>query len=66
MLAQITGAIANAGLNIDDIHAPRDSEGVNSLAILMVNNPVPEQVIENIKALVRPTSVFSVKMPEEA
>ncbi|MBR4675287.1 MAG: ACT domain-containing protein [Victivallales bacterium] len=66
VLAQITGVIANAGLNIEDIHAPRDSEGTNSLAILMVNNPVSDQVIESIKALVRPTAVFFVKMPEEA
>ena len=66
VLAQITGAIANAGLNIDDIHAPRDSDGTNSLAILTINNPVPDQVIDNIKALVRPTICFCVKMPVEA
>ncbi|MFA4945031.1 MAG: NAD(P)-dependent oxidoreductase [Lentisphaeria bacterium] len=50
VLAKITGALAAAEINIEDIRSPHSSDGKRSLAMLKVNKPVPAAVIERIKA----------------
>lgn len=62
VLAQITGVIANAGLNIEDIHAPKNNDGTKALAVLFINAPASEQIVSNIKALVRPEVAFSISL----
>jgi D-3-phosphoglycerate dehydrogenase len=45
VLAKITSALAAAEINIEDIHAPHDIQGVNSMAVLKVNRPVPPEIV---------------------
>ncbi len=49
VLAKITGAVAAAGINIDDIRSPHDSTATCSLAVLKTNQAVPEAVVESIR-----------------
>ncbi len=63
VLAQITGVIANEGLNIEDIHAPKDSDGQKALAVVITNKPIEKSVTDTIAALVRPDICFSVSLP---
>ena len=52
VLAKITGAVADAQINIEDIHAPRDAEGKKSLAVLYTDPALrPEQVAAIGKAV---------------
>lgn len=48
ILGQIGAALAEAGINIDDVRNPHDSRGVKSLAWLKVNRPVPAEVVAGI------------------
>ncbi len=50
MLATITQAMADEGVNIDDIRSPHDPRTGESLAALKVNRPVSEAVLERIMA----------------
>lgn len=63
VLANITGACAAAGLNIEDIHAPRDSEGKNALAVLLTDKPVPEATIQTIREQISAIAAFAVSLP---
>lgn len=63
VLAQITGAIANAGLNIEDIHAPKDNDGLKAMAVVITNKPIDNAVLDNVKAMVRPDTCFCVSLP---
>ena len=63
VLAQITGVIANEGLNIEDIHAPKDADGQKALAVVITNKPIEKSVTDKIAALVRPDICFSVALP---
>ena len=49
VLAVVTKALAEAQINIDDIHAPHDREGVYSISIVMTDKPVPETVAKQLK-----------------
>jgi D-3-phosphoglycerate dehydrogenase / 2-oxoglutarate reductase len=49
VLAQITQAVANAGINIDDIRSPHNDKGDRSIAVLKVSEAVSSSVIEEIK-----------------
>lgn len=48
VLATITTAVANAGLNIEDIHAPRDTAAANSLAVVYTDRPASQQLLDII------------------
>ena len=48
VLAQITQAIAFEGINIDDIRSPHSAKGSQSIAVLKVSQPVPQDIIEKI------------------
>ncbi len=49
VLAKITTILGTYDINIDDIRAPHDEKGERSLAVLIVNKPVPAEVVEKIK-----------------
>mgnify|MGYP006285455731 FL=1 len=49
VLAKITAAVASADINIEDIRAPQDPTGTKSLAVLKVDQPVPESTVRTIK-----------------
>ena len=48
VLGEIGSSLAAAGINIDDVRNPHDSRGENSIAILKVNQPVPQTVVDQI------------------
>jgi D-3-phosphoglycerate dehydrogenase len=48
VLGQIGAALAEAGINIDDVRNPHDTKGEKSLAIVQVNQRVPADVIAAI------------------
>lgn len=48
VLGRIGAALAAAGINIDDVRNPHDSRGRQSLAILKVNRPVPDAVLDSL------------------
>lgn len=48
VLSQIAGAVAEAGLNIDDVRNPHDESGERSIAILKVSQPVADEVLKAV------------------
>ncbi len=60
VLGCIAAALAEAGINIDDVRNPHDSQGRQSLAILKVNQPVPEAVVERIAERVNAKIAFGI------
>ena len=48
ILGLIAAALAQEKINIDDVRNPHDSKGNESIAILKVNQPVSDEVIEKI------------------
>jgi len=63
VLAAITGAIAEAGINIDDIRSPHDKKAHYSLAVLKTNQAVPEATIGQIKERTGAQVAFAVSLP---
>ncbi len=48
VLSEIAGALAEEGINIDDVRNPHDNKGERSIAILKVSKPVSEKVLSDI------------------
>jgi len=48
VLGCIAAAVAEAGLNIDDVRNPHDESGELSIAVIKVNQPPPEGLTEKI------------------
>ena len=63
VLASITAHCAEAGINIEDIHAPRDSDGKNAIAILLTDKLVPNAIVDKIQAVVRSHKAVSISIP---
>ncbi len=49
VIAKITAACAAADLNIEDIRAPHDESAEMAMAVLKMNRPVPNAVVEQIR-----------------
>lgn len=58
VLGQIGQALAAAGINIDDVRNPHDSRGEESIAILKVNQPVPDAVVRKIADTIQARMAF--------
>ena len=63
VLAKITAAVADAQINIEDIHAPRDAEGKHSLAVLYTDRPLTAAQVAAIGKSVDARLVASVNLP---
>ncbi len=48
VLARIGSAVAEAGVNIDDVRNPHDSKGEKSIAIVKINRELPADVVRDI------------------
>lgn len=48
VLGMIAAAVADAGINIDDVRNPHDDSGEWSIAILKINQPAPEALVREI------------------
>ena len=60
VLSQIAGAMAEAGINIDDVRNPHDDTGERSIAILKVNQPVPADTLARIAEKIEALSFCTV------
>jgi D-3-phosphoglycerate dehydrogenase len=58
VLAKISSAVAEAGINIDDVRNPHSECGTRSIAILKVNREVPESLVDDISASIQATTGF--------
>jgi predicted regulator of amino acid metabolism with ACT domain len=50
MIAVVATALAEAGVNIDDMALGRSRQGAAALQVLATAGPVPDEVIERIRA----------------
>lgn len=62
VLGQIGAALAAAHINIDDVRNPHDTKGVESIAILKVNQAVPAEVMEKIAGEIKAFTHFTVEL----
>ncbi|HMP76562.1 MAG TPA: NAD(P)-dependent oxidoreductase [Kiritimatiellia bacterium] len=62
VLGRIGAALANAGINIDDVRNPHDVKGEESIAILKVNQPVPADLIAKIADEIGAHCGFAVEL----
>jgi D-3-phosphoglycerate dehydrogenase len=62
VLGRIGGALANAGVNIDDVRNPHDTKGEKSIAILKVNKAVPDDVIQSVAKEIEAQSAFYAEL----
>jgi len=62
VLARISAALAQAGVNIDDVRNPHDSKGEKSIAIIKVNQAVAPAVLAQIAAEIEATTQFCIAL----
>ncbi len=62
VLGRIGGALAKAGVNIDDVRNPHDTKGELSIAILKVNQAVPDDVVKAVAKEIEATTAFCVEL----
>jgi D-3-phosphoglycerate dehydrogenase len=62
VIGTIGGKLAAADVNIEDMRNPHDSQTNRSLAILKVNKPVSQEVIDDIQQSVNALAAFSIKL----
>lgn len=61
VLGRIGAALAQAGVNIDDVRNPHDSKQEKSIAILKVNQAVPPDVVRSIADSIEASSSFHIE-----
>jgi len=62
VLGRIAAALAEAGINIDDVRNPHDSKGTRSIAILKVNQAVPEDLLQSLRSEIEADSGFYLEL----
>jgi len=62
VLGHIGAALAEAGVNIDDVRNPHDSKGSASLAILKVDPPADDAVVQKIAADIQARVAFHIEL----
>lgn len=62
VLGRIGAALAQAGINIDDVRNPHDLKGETSIAIVKVNKAVPDDVIKGIARDIEATTGFYAEL----
>lgn len=58
----IGGKLAGRGVNIEDMRNPHDPKTNHSLAILKINQPVPDDVMQEISRDIKALAAFSIKL----
>jgi D-3-phosphoglycerate dehydrogenase len=53
VLSEIAGAMAKAGINIDDVRNPHDKSGERSIAILKVSQSVSDDLLASVAAKIK-------------
>jgi D-3-phosphoglycerate dehydrogenase len=62
VIGAIGAKLASAKINIEDMRNPHDPRTNRSLAILKVNQKVPEQLIKEVSGEIKAVSAFSIKL----
>lgn len=62
VLGAIGMKLAGRGINIEDVRNPHDAKTNHSLAIMKVNQHVPDDLIREISAEIKALSAFSIKL----
>ena len=62
VLGAIGVKLAGKGINIEDVRNPHDPKTNRSLAIMKVNQQVPDDLVREISAEIRALSAFSIKL----
>jgi D-3-phosphoglycerate dehydrogenase len=62
VLGRIGAALADAGINIDDVRNPHDVKGEESIAILKVNQAVPTDVVRRIATDIHAHYAFAIDL----
>lgn len=62
VLAKVTGACADLGINIDEIRSLRDPSEANSIAILRTNLPLPAEAVAKVSQAVAPEVIFTLSL----
>lgn len=62
VIGKIGARLAEASINIEDMRNPHDPKTNRSLAILKVNQAVPDDVIESIKSEIDAQAAFSIRL----
>ncbi len=63
VLAKITTACAERDINIEDIRAPRDPSATRALAVLKVDQPIPPEVVAQIKRETDALAACALSLP---
>ena len=58
LIGNLGGTLGDAGINIASFHLGRHAEGQGALALVAVDQPVPEPVIDTVRGL---SSVVQVR-----
>lgn len=66
VLAKITTLLGQANINIEDIHAPHDTTGTRSLAIIYTDTLVPKEMVEQLRKDIDASVAFSIALPTTA
>ncbi len=61
VLAEITSALAEASINIDDVRNPHSEDGKRSIALIKVNQAVSEETISTIADKISASVAFHVE-----
>ena len=62
VLGQIAAALAEEGVNIDDVRNPHNSTGEKSIAIIKVNRPVSRECLDSIASSIEAELAFGVSL----
>jgi D-3-phosphoglycerate dehydrogenase len=60
MIARVAGALADAGVNISDLHVGKSPEGQAAMQVVITDSPVPDAVLTALRAADGITSVTAV------
>jgi D-3-phosphoglycerate dehydrogenase / 2-oxoglutarate reductase len=60
MIATVTRAVADAGINVDDMHLGRSPEGKAAMQVLATTTPVPDDVLATLRQVDGIVSVTSI------
>ncbi|MCZ7592504.1 MAG: NAD(P)-binding domain-containing protein [Kiritimatiellae bacterium] len=62
ILGRIGAMLAEAGVNIDDVRNPHDSKSEESIAIMQINQQVPEDVLQKIADEINAERYFTINL----
>lgn len=62
VIASIGQMLSDAGINIDDIHAPADRTSGDALAFIKTNKPVSEDMVQALSTIISAKQAFALSL----